>query len=803
MDLAAVPYAGRLALAGSVAYVATATDGVRVVDVSTATSPTVLSTLQPGGLSLGVTASGGLAAVATLNADDATGTVQLYDVTNPRVPVPAGQIVASDFRPESASRFGHILHIFGRNTPPDYAGPALELVEVGSTGAPGALDCDDHNPCTADSCDPSGGCAHTAVSDGISCSDGNACTATDTCLAGVCQGVGAISCDDGNVCTTDSCDSVGGCLHTAVSRCGYVIEDLGNLHGDSEAFAINGVGRVVGVSGQGTSETAFYTDKHDFGLTQIANPFGDWYFAADVASDGRIALGSAYVGWILEPGTQTIMRAPPPFWPTNRTFTVGINDTGMVLACADNGGHAQMYVWDTVKGHTTLIPGADNLCIGKINNTGLAVANSGAGAGGFGFLFNYGTNVTQHVPSLGGQTIAYDLDDAGVVVGSSHNGSGQLRAFVWQAGTEIAEDIGTLGGAQAEARGIGVNTNVVGAADTAGGQRHAFVWRTDWGMIDLGTLTGDTTSIAYGVNASGVIVGSSGEAGARHAVRWVPNLPTDCSGLPDNSPCDDGDACSQSDTCQAGACVGAYPVVCNAVDQCHRAGSCDPSTGLCSNPVAGKGTICSDGNACTKLDFCQAGVCVGGSPVVCALADQCRAEEACDPSNGQCLPGSTAPNGTPCDDGVACTGGDKCQAGVCAGYPGGAVRMLVADQRSGAVFQYDLASGTLTGTFVEPGLGGISSADGLALQDGYLFVSNYDPAGSTILRYDQATGAPAPAPGNPGARFAPVADADPFKFGRDGNIYTATNLNYRVDRYDGETGVRCRPRVSRGLRPSR
>src|SRR5258708_5908686 len=62
---------------------------------------------------------------------------------------------------------------------------------------------------------------------------------------------------------------------------------------------------------------------------------------------------------------------------------------------------------------------------------------------------------------------------------------------------------------------------------------------------------------------------------------------TGCVHTPaDGAACDDGDACTQTDTCQAGACVGSDPVVCTASDACHLAGSCDPTTRSCSNPVA-------------------------------------------------------------------------------------------------------------------------------------------------------------------------------------------------------------------------
>ena len=84
-----------------------------------------------------------------------------------------------------------------------------------------------------------------------------------------------------------------------------------------------------------------------------------------------------------------------------------------------------------------------------------------------------------------------------------------------------------------------------------------------------------------------------------------------CQGWPDGTPCDDGSACTQTDTCQAGVCVGSNPVVCTASDQCHVAGTCDPATGLCSNPAAPDGTACNDANACTLGDACRGGVCAG------------------------------------------------------------------------------------------------------------------------------------------------------------------------------------------------
>src|SRR5207248_7235058 len=128
----------------------------------------------------------------------------------------------------------------------------------------------------------------------------------------------------------------------------------------------------------------------------------------------------------------------------------------------------------------------------------------------------------------------------------------------------------------------------------------------------------------------------------------------------------DGNACTKSDTCQSGACTGASPVVCMALDQCHEVGTCDTASGQCSSPPKANGTTCNDGNACSQTDGCQAGVCAGSNPVLCAAKDQCHTAGTCDAATGQCST-PPAPNGSSCSDGSACTQSDSCQAGACVG----------------------------------------------------------------------------------------------------------------------------------------
>jgi hypothetical protein len=133
--------------------------------------------------------------------------------------------------------------------------------------------------------------------------------------------------------------------------------------------------------------------------------------------------------------------------------------------------------------------------------------------------------------------------------------------------------------------------------------------------------------------------------------------------------CTDNNACTSGETCQNGTCGSpTSTVTCTALDQCHVAGTCDTTTGVCSNPNKANGTMCDDGNACTQTDTCQSASCVGSEPVVCTALNQCHTAGTCDPATGMCS-NPTRQDGTSCDDGDGCTVGDRCLGGTCTGVP--------------------------------------------------------------------------------------------------------------------------------------
>jgi hypothetical protein len=135
---------------------------------------------------------------------------------------------------------------------------------------------------------------------------------------------------------------------------------------------------------------------------------------------------------------------------------------------------------------------------------------------------------------------------------------------------------------------------------------------------------------------------------------------------PDGTACDDKNANTVDDVCKAGLCAGVDNcggVTCTAMDQCHVVGTCAPATGLCDNPPQTDGTPCNDDNPNTTNDVCMGGTCKGSEPcagVACKAIDECHAAGTCDPSSGQCTNPNKA-DGTPCADAA----GDVCTGGVC------------------------------------------------------------------------------------------------------------------------------------------
>jgi hypothetical protein len=120
-----------------------------------------------------------------------------------------------------------------------------------------------------------------------------------------------------------------------------------------------------------------------------------------------------------------------------------------------------------------------------------------------------------------------------------------------------------------------------------------------------GTLVAPNASVTVGsLVHHGAFFGKAVEvlSGATILAQGFASLPPGaCAGAADGTACDDGNACTTSDHCVAGACTGTA-VTCVAPDACHAA-ACSPLTGACVVADA-------DGKVCdAQGDICVAGVC--------------------------------------------------------------------------------------------------------------------------------------------------------------------------------------------------
>ena len=83
--------------------------------------------------------------------------------------------------------------------------------------------CEDGLDCTKGICNTDGSCKQIQLS-GTPCDDGSICTAIDKCANGLCIGGGALDCDDKDACSVDSCDPLSGCMHAPASE-GFCADD--------------------------------------------------------------------------------------------------------------------------------------------------------------------------------------------------------------------------------------------------------------------------------------------------------------------------------------------------------------------------------------------------------------------------------------------------------------------------------------------------------------------------------------------------------------------------------------------------
>lgn len=203
------------------------------------------------------------------------------------------------------------------------------------------------------------------------------------------------------------------------------------------------------------------------------------------------------------------------FWPTSTPVDLGsgkwgmsINDLG-IIAGTDYSGYLRGFLSDGTSSVTLFGQGNLQSLAYGINASNVVVGYSATGDPTEGRAAIWaGGGAPTLLGTLGGKdSLARDINDAGLVTGYARDNQTKYRAFLWD-GTTMT-NLGTLGGDSSYGYHINASGQVVGKADTSGGNAvHAVRW-TGTTALDLGVLGNGRSSYGYGINDAGDVIGMS------------------------------------------------------------------------------------------------------------------------------------------------------------------------------------------------------------------------------------------------------------------------------------------------------
>src|SRR5262245_45844555 len=336
----------------------------------------------------------------------------------------------------------------------------------------------------------------------------------------------------------------------------YNIVDLGIVNATdtaSQGFRIspNGIatGRSFGNPFSASSQTFSWTQGGGLvGMPNAATSPARPHAAGNGVNTAGIVVGAQ--------GTTASLANPlPMMWqggvasqiplPTGQTFGSAndINSSNVIVGSV-NGGSAQIAFMSSGGISTqinTLTPGgAYCVTLFSINDAGIAVGQGldpANPARNIGFIYDTTADTASEVPPLAGKNgaIAFDVSEAGQIVGVSMQNQGTGTAFYWSQGTGSVAIPLVAGTSSNSARGVNSAGLVVG---NAGGQ-FSVPWLWDgtqsYRLQDLipansgWDLSMNTSNSAMSISEGGVIVGTGVMGANTHAYAMIPVVPEPAS----------------------------------------------------------------------------------------------------------------------------------------------------------------------------------------------------------------------------------------------------------------------------------
>ncbi len=489
--------------------------------------------------------------------------------------------------------------------------------------------CDDENPCTigevcaAGSCLPgkpkncptsqqcmvgqcdlqSGKCSYAYADDGYLCDDGTLCSTNDTCQKGACKGK-VQNCDDGNTCSNDGCESTSGCTHTPA---GAVCDD-GNACTDSD--------HCDGGNCVTLPKPASACDDNNACTTDSCDPLSGCVHAIHTGpcEDGdACTVGDTCKSGVCTAGNQSC--------PCQVDADCAVQEDG-------------------------------NLCNGtlycKAITTGKVCVIDPASI----------VNCTSAVDTTCQKNLCDPKNGICTMKSMAEGTPCDADSSVCTASDGCAAGLCTAG---AKVDCDDKNPCTTDSCSPVNGCQH--VANSDPCDADNNACSKNDTCEGKVCLPGPMTICDDKNACTQDACSTITGICSYASLPKDGSPCDaDNTLCTAPDLCGSGVCTAGAVVNCDDQNPCTD-DACTPLTG-CQH-VANTLACNADDSECTKNDFCSGSKCTAGPKTVCDDNKPCT-KDTCNPLDGKCIFDTPGANGTPCDaDFSVCTQGDACKDGLC------------------------------------------------------------------------------------------------------------------------------------------